>query len=104
MTFLPVLQRQDLPRFICGGGYSDEAFVKLRDTSIDAAGSKRALGAAFFRCDNDLTEKLFNEGKGPKKKAEGYAKAVAQRLKGKLEEIGVGNGLREGDIGELFWY
>lgn len=89
---------------IVGGGYDDEAYNKLRDLSIKACGSKAALGLAFFRADNALTDKLFAEGKGPEKRKEGYPQAITKRLKAKMAEVGVADGLKPEDGGELFWY
>lgn len=89
---------------IAGGGYDDTAFETLRYACIAACGSKAELGVAFFRADNQLTDRLAAEGKGPQKKTPEYAKAIGQRLKARLGEVGIGEGLREQDIGELFWY
>jgi hypothetical protein len=87
-----------------GGGYSDDDYKKLRDACIKACGSKRPLGAAFFRADNAITDRLFAEGKGPQKRTDGYAAAITERWKAKLAEVGVENGLQQEDIGELFLY
>ena len=90
---------------IVGGGYDDEAYKALYDASLDACGgSKKTLGVAFFRADNALTDRLVVEGKGPEKRTTGYPAAITKRLKDKLAEVGVADGLKEEDVGELFWY
>lgn len=90
---------------VIGGGYDDEALKTLYDASVKACGgSKRNLGVAFFRADNALTDKLVAEGRGPEKRSEGYPAAITKRLKGKLAEVGVQNGIREDHIGEVFLY
>ncbi|GAM91368.1 hypothetical protein ANO11243_094170 [Dothideomycetidae sp. 11243] len=90
---------------IVGGGYDDEAYGELRQKCIAAVGGdKKKLGAAFFRADNNLTDRLVKEGKGPEKRTKDYPAAITKRLKNKLEEVGVVSGLKEEDVGELFWY
>ena len=90
---------------IIGGGYDDDTFKTLYDASIKACGgSKKDLGVAFFRADNQLTNRLVAEGKGPQKRTQGYSTAITKRLKDKLTEVGVANGLKQADIGGLFWY
>jgi hypothetical protein len=89
---------------VVGGGYDDEAYSKLRDLSIEACGARSALGVAFFRADNALTERLFAEGKGPEKRTAAYPQAITKRLKAKLTEVVVGDGLKAEEVGELFWY
>ncbi len=89
---------------IVGGGYDDEAYQSLHQKCIDACGgSAKDLGIAFFRVDNQVTDRLVAEGKGPEKRKAGYSEAITARLKDKLSEVGVADGLREKDVGELFW-
>lgn len=88
-----------------GGGYDDNAYGALRQACIEACGgSAKNLGVAFFRADNELTERLVREGKGPEKRTKDYPAAITKRLKDKLREVGVADGLKEADVGELFWY
>lgn len=87
-----------------GGGYNDTAFDALRKACIEACGSEEALGIAFFRTDRQLTERLFAEGKGPGRKSAEYPKAITKRLKDKLAEVGVAQGLQKEDVGKVFWY
>ena len=89
---------------VVGGGYDYTAYQKLYDACVDACGSKKALGAAFFRADNQLTDRLVAEGKGPAKRTKDYPAAVTKRLKDKMAEVGVASGLSEADVGRLFWY
>lgn len=90
---------------VIGGGYDDEAYGKLYNACLQACGDeKKKLGVAFFRADNELTDRLFSEGKGPQKRTEGYPAAITKRLKDKLAEVGVSRGLSDDDVGKLFWY
>lgn len=90
---------------VVGGGYDDNAYGALRQACIEACGgSAKNLGVAFFRADNELTERLVREGKGPEKRTKDYPAAITKRLKDKLREVGVADGLKEADVGELFWY
>lgn len=90
---------------VIGGGFDDDTLKTLYDASVKACGgSKKDLGVAFFRADNQLTDRLVAEGKGPAKRTADYPAAVTKRLKSKLVEVGVQNGLKENDVGELFLY
>ena len=91
---------------VIGGGYDDEAYKMLYDACVKACGgSKKDLGVAFFRADNQLTDRLVAEGKGPEKRTKDYPAAITKRLKDKLRETGVASGkVKESDIGELFYY
>lgn len=90
---------------VVGGGYDDNAYNALRQACIDACGgSARNLGVAFFRADNELTDRLVKEGKGPEKRTKDYPAAITKRLKDKLKEVGVADGLKQEYVGELFWY
>lgn len=51
-----------------GGGYDDAAFDAFRMACLEACGSEETLGAVFFRTDQQLMERLFAEGKGPRTK------------------------------------
>ena len=65
----------------------------MYEASLKAClGSKEALGVAWFRADNALTERLEAEGKGPNRFAPEYSKAIGMRLKEKLRETGVAKG------------
>ena len=66
------------------------------------AGSKGKLGAAFFRTDNELTDRLVAAGKGPEKRTAGYPAAITKRLKDKMKEVGVADGLLKENMSELF--
>ncbi|KAF2116216.1 hypothetical protein BDV96DRAFT_645551 [Lophiotrema nucula] len=85
-----------------GGGYDDETFRTLYDASLTACGgSKMDLGVVFVRADTKLTQKLIEEGKGPKRYTPEYPLAMNNRLKAKLVELGIGTGL-EGDVKEEY--
>lgn len=95
-----------------GGGYDDGAFEKLYSACISTVGGKERLGVVFLRADNELTEKLFAEGKGPVKYGDGYGTSMMRRLKAKLAEIGLKTDARLEEIkdvsskmtGEIVWF
>lgn len=91
---------------ITGGGYSDEAFQTLYQACEKACGGQENLPVPFFRVDNALTDKLEAEGKGPTRGSPEYSKFIAQRLKDKLREAGVGAGVQERpeNKGKLFFF
>lgn len=89
---------------LLGGGYKDEAYEALRNASIEACGSKQALGVVFCRVDNEITDLLVAEGKSPEKRTAGYPEVIIKRFKDKMAEVGVPTGLREQDVGELIWF
>ncbi|KAF9629178.1 hypothetical protein BFW01_g10381 [Lasiodiplodia theobromae] len=85
-----------LPRaVITGGGYNEEAFQTLFQACAEACGSEVALPVPFFRTDNALTDQLAAEGKGPAHSSPEYPKAMTNRLKARLREVGVGSGVLE---------
>lgn len=81
---------------VIGGGYDDESFHKLDDAIVEAfkKSSKQLLDYAYFRADNELTDRLFAEGKGPQKRTPAYGPAITKRLKTKLNEV-LQNGMPE---------
>ena len=94
---------------VIGGGYDDESYDKLLDACGKACGgSRKEIGTVFLRADNNLTDRLVAEGKGPAKKTPEYSAAITKRLKDKLAELGIAPGmqcgLRTDLIGELVLY
>ncbi|KAK7701595.1 hypothetical protein SLS57_011680 [Botryosphaeria dothidea] len=91
---------------IAGGGYNDEAFETLYQGCVQACGSEANLPVPFFRVSNAITSRLEAEGKGPKIRTPEYPKAVANRLKDKLKEAGIGPGISEepGNKGKTFFF
>lgn len=95
---------QIFPRaVIIGGGYSEEAFQTLFRACADACGSEAALPVPFFRVDNSITKRLAAEGKGPAPPSPEYSRAIAERLKERLREVGVGEE-RTGNRGKQFFF
>ncbi|KAL0253259.1 hypothetical protein SLS55_010231 [Diplodia seriata] len=97
---------------VTGGGYSDDAFSDLFNACVAACGGKESdLPVPFFRVDNTITERLAKEGSGPPLpdiggkvpgvvEREGYAKAIAGRLKERIRGVEEGGEGKEG--GKVF--
>ena len=90
-----------------GGGYSDDDFKKLFDACSEACGGH--LPVVFLRADKELTKKLVAEGKGPTRDKPEYSAFVANRLKNRLQEIGIKANVEDGDVrsemlGQVFMY
>jgi hypothetical protein len=61
----------------------------------------------FFRANNDLTDKLIEEGKGPRKGTLEYPVAIVKRLRESLRNSGIApglNGAKRDDIGGVFYF
>jgi hypothetical protein len=61
----------------------------------------------FFRANNDLTDTLVEEGKGPRKGTPEYPVAIVKRLRESLRNSGIAPGLegaKHEDIGEVVFF
>ena len=94
---------------VVGGGYNDEAYTALYSAILNACGaSKKDIGVVFFRASNEITEDLVKEGKHAPRGSREYPVGILMRLKSKLRELGIAadveGGVKEANVGELFWY
>lgn len=86
-----------------GGGYDDDAFQKLHKAIVEAfeTAGKPMFKYAYFRADNEITDRLYAEGRGPQKRTPEYPAAIVGRLKAKLKEV---LPVRDEDVQKTFLY
>lgn len=92
---------------ILGGGWSEAAFQSMYSACAEACGGHESIHVPFLRTDNSLTDKLAATGQGPAHSSPQYPGAVAQRLKNKLQEVGLTPGSTEnpgGIAGKDYWF